>query len=67
MAQSSQELIPEDQFCDEYEQSKATVKTWRARRRGPAWIKIGRKIFYARADIDRWLASLRRDPAELRP
>jgi predicted DNA-binding transcriptional regulator AlpA len=39
-----------------------TLATWRAERRGPRYVKIGRACFYVRADIERWIAEQLRDP-----
>lgn len=35
--------------------SPATLRRWRSDRQGPAYIKAGRSVLYAREDIDRWL------------
>ncbi|EKA60753.1 DNA binding domain-containing protein [Janibacter hoylei PVAS-1] len=34
----------------------ATLRYWRANNRGPAFIKLGRRIVCRRSDLDRWLA-----------
>jgi excisionase family DNA binding protein len=38
-----------------------TLESWRCRRQnsGLAYIKVGRKVYYMRGDIDAWLASRR--------
>lgn len=35
--------------------SPATVQWWRAKRRGPIYVKVGRKVFYRQADLDAFL------------
>ena len=35
--------------------SKKTLEVWRCQGRGPAYKKIGRKVFYAVEDLDRFL------------
>jgi len=40
-----------------------TLASWRARKRGPAFVKIGRNVFYYRPDIAAYIAAARRDPA----
>jgi len=45
-------------------QKRSTLATWRATGRGPAFIKLGRRVFYSRADLDAWIASRRREPAK---
>lgn len=40
-----------------------TTRTWQNRRdagTGPAWIKLGRKVYYRRADIRAWVERNRR-------
>ena len=32
-----------------------TMEVWRARRRGPPYVKVGRLVRYRRQDLDRWL------------
>jgi predicted DNA-binding transcriptional regulator AlpA len=56
-------LMTEAQLCELLDLSKATVQTWRSLRRGPAWIKVGRNIFYDRRKVDAWLDSQTCDPA----
>lgn len=36
-----------------------TLELWRRKGTGPAFIKAGRRVLYARADIDQWLAANR--------
>lgn len=57
-------LISSDQLADDLQISRTTPPTWRARRSGPPWIKIGRAVFYDPADVEKWLKSRRFDPAE---
>lgn len=35
-----------------------TLKRWKARRYGPPSISVGQRIYYRRAEITAWLASL---------
>ena len=34
-----------------------TLAVWRLEKRGPRYLKIGRRVYYRRADISTWLAS----------
>jgi excisionase family DNA binding protein len=36
-----------------------TVRYWRHVGRGPRSFKIGRKVLYARSDVERWIADAR--------
>lgn len=40
----------------------ATLRNWRSRRQGPAFLRVGRRRLYAVADLDRYIASVRDDP-----
>jgi predicted DNA-binding transcriptional regulator AlpA len=33
-----------------------TLTVWRCQKRGPDVVKLGRAIFYRRADVDAWIA-----------
>lgn len=33
-----------------------TLAVWRSQKRGPAVVKLGRGVFYRRADVDAWIA-----------
>ncbi len=44
--------------------TQRTLQDWRARRRGPAFIRLGRRIAYDRADLERFLAANRVEPAQ---
>lgn len=35
--------------------TEATVRGWRLRDVGPKWFKIGGRVFYMRADLDRYV------------
>ena len=37
----------------------ATLETWRCNGGGPAFIKVGRKVWYLRVDLDAWMQSRR--------
>jgi hypothetical protein len=45
-------------------QKRSTLATWRATGKGPVFIKLGRRVFYSRADLDAWIATQRREPAK---
>jgi hypothetical protein len=56
------ELVPSDEAARKIHQRPETLTAWRHERRGPAYVKIGRKVFYRRNDIAAWLGAQRRDP-----
>lgn len=59
-------------YCDESEaatelrHSVRALRSWRAQGIGPAWIKIGKGIFYKISALEAWLHSLEQKPARSR-
>lgn len=51
------ELLTEEQTALQFGLAVATLRNWRAQRRGPAATKIGRRSFYRRGAINSWLLS----------
>ncbi len=53
-------------YYDEREAAKQlrlslrALRAWRGQQRGPAWIKIGRFVFYKISAIEAWLKTLER-------
>lgn len=41
--------------------SPGTLQKWRVYGDGPRYIKVGRKVAYDQADVDRWLEDRRRN------
>lgn len=49
-------LIPEETFATEILQAcPRTAQRLRARREGPAYIRLGRRVFYRKEAIEAWL------------
>lgn len=42
--------------------SPLTLVQWRYEGRGPAYVKVGRRCFYRREDIGKWLGQHRHEP-----
>lgn len=51
-----QNLIREADFVERFYGSTRTARRHRALGKGPAYIKIGRRIFYRESEIQDWLA-----------
>jgi hypothetical protein len=47
-------------------QTVRTLRSWRRRGIGPAWIKVGRLVYYPNAGIAQWLKSLEQQPVRSR-
>jgi hypothetical protein len=56
------DLIDDDATANDLQVTRGTLASWRSRGRGPAWWKIGRRIFYSRTYNRNWKAAQRRDP-----
>jgi hypothetical protein len=54
--------LAERDAAKELKQSLRTLRSWRQKRIGPSWIKIGKLIFYSRSALNSWLASLEQKP-----
>jgi excisionase family DNA binding protein len=49
------ELFDERQLCTLLDISPITATKWRAKAKGPPFIKVGRLVRYRRSDVDAWL------------
>jgi hypothetical protein len=56
------DYLPERDAAEELRQSLRTLRSWRQKRRGPSWIKVGKLIFYSRSALNSWLLSLEQKP-----
>jgi excisionase family DNA binding protein len=41
-----------------------TLRKWRSQGRGPQSVKLGRRVLYDKADLDRFIADRKGQPAE---
>lgn len=51
------DLLTPDQVQELTGNSIVTLSRWRQRGYGPKYLKLGRKVWYRRADLDEWLAA----------
>ena len=49
------ELMPESEYAAFRDVTVRTIRRERAQRKGPPFIKIGKKIYYRPESIERWL------------
>ena len=53
-------MIP-DEVAEELQVTTGTLAVWRTTKRYPLpWVKIGRRIFYRRGDVEAFIASCTR-------
>lgn len=57
------DLVHEADLALRFGLKLVTLRAWRARRRGPPWISIGRKTYYRREALEVWLRARETDPA----
>lgn len=53
------ELLTITEVCEELKVDRKTLRNWRYRRTGPAWIGERRMIRYPRSEIERYKAQMK--------
>jgi hypothetical protein len=59
---SPDELVSPEVTATELRVKRETLAAWRTLGRGPNFVKVGRAVFYRRADLSEWLGAQRRQP-----
>lgn len=57
MTDTTLDLMTIKEVASELRQSESTLRFWRANGRGPAFIKVGRRLLLRRSDLERFLAA----------
>ena len=57
------DLLTPAQLAERLGIPETTLTDWRYRRRGPAWVRVGRLVRYPAAMVDEWLAARLERPA----
>ena len=57
------DLVPADDFASALGIAEQTLAGWRCNKQGPAFVKLGKTVFYRREDLKIWIASCRQEPA----
>jgi len=55
-------LYPQAAVADQLGCTIRTLENWRNRRVGPAWTKIGHRVYYREASIVQWIKAQERQP-----
>lgn len=58
-------LLSTDEVAAALGVAPQTVRAWRHARRGPRWLKVGRRVRYRGTDVELWLRARECGPAEL--
>jgi hypothetical protein len=53
----SEPLLPEDEAARDLKVKKQTMAAWRNRGQGPAYVKVGKLVFYRPSHLREWLES----------
>lgn len=53
------DLIPAEEFAAAIPLAEQTLATWRSAGEGPSYVKLGKTVFYRRADLKEWIARCR--------
>lgn len=48
-------LFTVDEVAEVLDVTPHTLAQWRAEKRGPSFVKLGRSVFYRRTDIEEWV------------
>ena len=56
---STKTYLTTAELAQELRAAPEGVRYWRHVGKGPAWFKIGRRVPYARSDVDTWIAAQR--------
>jgi len=57
------ELLIEEEAAEYLRQAPTTLRQWRHLRKGPAWVKVGKRALYRRSDLERFIDERRVDPS----
>jgi len=57
------ELLSEDEVAALLKVARGTMRTWRNRGQGPAFVKVGDLLRYRVVDVQAWIESLRVVPS----
>jgi predicted DNA-binding transcriptional regulator AlpA len=52
--------IDTEEFAERIEMSVRTPEKWRVQGKGPAYFKIGGRVYYDLKDVDEWIQARRR-------
>lgn len=63
---STSELLKLQEAARSYGFSEATMYNWRHQGKGPRSVRLGRRVYYRRADIEAWIESQMASECKLR-
>jgi hypothetical protein len=57
------DMLPEKEAAKFVFAKPNTLRIWRYRKRGPAYVKVSGKVFYLKSDLEKFVLEGRVDPA----
>jgi excisionase family DNA binding protein len=64
MTFSRDNLLSPQELAETFGLSPDTLADWRSQRRGPAYLSVGRKIWYPKDRVDKWLETKLKETKE---
>ena len=59
-----EDLLTGQEVSEELQVPERTLASWRYMGRGPAFIRVGKHVRYARRDVEKWLKANRHEALE---
>ena len=56
--------LSREELAEELGVAPSTLGRWATERRGPPLVKVGRRVFYRRSAVRKWLAERERDAGD---
>ena len=56
------DLLKPQELAEILNMKPLTLEVWRSLRKGPPWLKLGRKVFYDRKAVEEWVRQQARNP-----
>jgi hypothetical protein len=67
MADQPHDLLTPEQVADRLHQTLRGLQHWRSHGKGPAWVRLGKRILYPAAAVDRFVQELAAQATTTRP
>ncbi|MBN2631404.1 MAG: helix-turn-helix domain-containing protein [Rhodobacteraceae bacterium] len=62
LSQGQREYLDNDAAASFLGLQSNTLEVWRTKREGPPFVRVGRKVMYAVADLREWMEARRQKP-----
>lgn len=55
-------LLTDAELSVTLEVTAGTLEVWRGQGKGPAWVKLGKRVFYRLTDVRKWIDASKVEP-----